>query len=485
MTATQTSGLESGMYCPSCEATFAEGELCPNDNTRLVKLETEDAMLGLVLDGRYTLVAKLGAGGMGAVYRATQHSVGRDVAVKVMAPNLVADPRAIKRFLREAKLASRFSHPNAVGVLDFGQTAEGVFFLVMELVEGESLADVLVRDPVLPMARIFRIATQVCDALDGAHAHQIVHRDLKPANVMVLAGGRDLVKVLDFGIAKSLVSQDTMMTHTGVVVGTPAFMAPEVATGSEIDVRADLYSLGCMLYQMAVGNLPFVAASLHEVMLMQHDQLPPPMYGVPEPFAAVVMKLLEKQRENRYPTAAATREALEAAENVMRDGRAATPLPFPSGETRILTVTPPTPSAVIATPTPPPIQPYVWPPTSTSVPQITPQRPLPPPGVRKAKSGRIVVIAVVVALVGAVGAYAIIRQTQSPDEEPPPPVATPMNTTAPPVVPDAMVVAVPAAAQDAGIEPDAAAAIDAGHHHKQSTTPHAGSGSAVEDNPPF
>ena len=313
MTLSSETMSEGPLYCPTCERTFASGEHCPDDATRLVSLETNDAMIGRVLDGRYTLISKLGVGGMGAVYRATQHSVGRDVAIKVIAPNLISNALAIKRFLREAKLASRLAHPNAVAVLDFGQTSDHVFYLVMELVEGRTLEQLLAVEPVLPLARVIRIGTQICDALEGAHALQIIHRDLKPANVMLLPSGRDLVKVLDFGIAKSLTANDTKMTTTGAAVGTPSFMPPEVATGDELDARADLYSLGCMLYLMATGTLPFVADSVQDVLWMQVAHEPKPMYGVPDPLAAIVLRLLEKDRDRRFPTAAATREALEAA----------------------------------------------------------------------------------------------------------------------------------------------------------------------------
>jgi serine/threonine protein kinase len=466
MTASATAS-DSGMYCPTCEATFEAGDYCPNDNTKLVKLEIEDPLLDRVLDGRYTLVAKLGHGGMGSVYRAAQHSVGRDVAIKLMAPNLVSDKNAIKRFLREAKLASSFSHPNAVGVMDFGQTDDGLFFLVMELVDGISLAEVLDADPVLPLARVVRIATQICDALESAHDHQIVHRDLKPANVMVLAGGRDLVKVLDFGIAKSLIASDTMMTHTGVVIGTPSYMSPEVATGREIDVRADLYSLGCMLYQMMTGMLPFVSTSTHEVMMMQHEQAPAPMFGVPDAYAAVVMRLLEKSRDLRFPSAAATRSALEQAA-ASRDStptltgsqasRATEIHAAVSAEARIVSRAP-----AVATPPPQLV--------------IHPRR----------KPSTVVAIFVVVALASAAAAFLIIKSIGHSESMALVPDAAVAITSA--VVIDATVLPSPIdAARVAAAPVDAREAIDAGRmsHHPPPARPGSGSGSgsATED-PPF
>jgi serine/threonine protein kinase len=310
------------LYCATCEAVFVAGELCPDDGTRLVRLSVPgDTLVGRDLDGRYTIGAKLGQGGMGAVYRARQHAMGREVAIKVVSPNLVKDAPTIKRFLREAKLASRLVHPNIVSVLDFGQTADGLFYLVMELVSGRTLHDLLAERGALGAERLVRIGSQICDALEGAHELPIIHRDLKPANIMVLATGRDLVKVLDFGLAKSL-SPDTTpttMTSAGALLGTPTFMPPEVATGSAVDHRADLYSLGCILYVIATGRPPFVSESIPELIAM-HGTVPAPRTtGVPASIAQVIDRLLAKNPGDRYPTAAALRDALEEGLAIARD----------------------------------------------------------------------------------------------------------------------------------------------------------------------
>ena len=224
---------------------------------------------------------------MGAVYRGSQHSVGRDCAIKVISPDLVSDPDVIKRFLREAKLASRLSHPNAVAVLDFGQTEDGVFYLAMELVTGRTLDQVFKAEKTFKPERVVRIGSQVCDALEGAHALQIVHRDLKPSNIMLLNRGRDLVKVLDFGLAKSLAPDQTSttMTNAGALLGTPAFMPPELALGQPCDGRADLYSLGCVLYLLGSGRLPFQSTSAHELIAMHGTEKAPAMTGVPPALA--------------------------------------------------------------------------------------------------------------------------------------------------------------------------------------------------------
>jgi serine/threonine-protein kinase len=258
---------------------------------------------------------KLGQGGMGAVYRCQQLGLGREVAIKVVSAHLVAETEVVKRFLREAKLASRLSHPNAVAVLDFNQTEDGLFYLVMELVSGNTLDKVLETDKIMKPERIVRIGTQVCDALEGAHALSIVHRDLKPSNIMLLSRGRDLVKVLDFGLAKSVApdQQNTTMTNAGALLGTPAFMCPELALGQPCDGRADLYSLGVVLYLMGTGRLPFISDSAHELIAMHASDDAPPMTGVPRALGAVVDRMLRKNPDDRFASAAEAREALEAA----------------------------------------------------------------------------------------------------------------------------------------------------------------------------
>jgi tRNA A-37 threonylcarbamoyl transferase component Bud32 len=302
-------------YCPTCERGFADGGTCPTDGSRLIRLGGQlDPMLGRELDGKYAIVEKLGQGGMGTVYRAEQRGLGREVAIKVLSAQRMSDPEVIKRFLREAKLASRLGHPNAVGVIDFGQAEDGTCYLVMELVTGRTLEQVLADEGPLAPGRLVRIAAQLCDALECAHALQIVHRDLKLANAMLLAGGRDFVKILDFGLAKSVATADaTALTTTGTVLGTPAYMSPELAHGRPCDGRADLYSLGVMLYVLGSGRLPFLASSPHEMIALHGSEPAPPMTGVPPGLARVVDRLLRKDPAERYPTAAAVRDALERA----------------------------------------------------------------------------------------------------------------------------------------------------------------------------
>ncbi len=287
--------------------------------------------IGRELDGRFTILEKLGQGGMGAVYRAHQRSVDREVAIKVVRLDLIANAEAIKLFLREAKLTSKLNHPNAVGVLDFGQTQDGVFYLAMELVRGRPLDQVLRDEGAMSAARVVRIGMQVCDALETAHAMSIVHRDLKPANIMLVESRRDFVKVLDFGLAKTLEAhRDVVFSdqelraipadqfQVTTMHGTPAFLPPERSTGGVYDARSDLYSLGCVLYLLASGELPFTAANAKELVAMHSTSRPKPLLTIPLTIASVIEKLLEKNPEARYQTAVETRDALEEA--AMIDG---------------------------------------------------------------------------------------------------------------------------------------------------------------------
>jgi serine/threonine protein kinase len=284
-------------------------------STRLI-WRRSDPLIGAVLDERFRIVAPLGTGGMGCVYRGVQLSVDRPVAIKVIAEQLSDDRATTKRFLREAKLLTAFSHPNIVHVFDFGQAETGELYLVMELLHGETLADVLARGK-LPPRMACEIAMQLCDALTAAHERGVVHRDLKPGNVILgdgpLAG---LVKVLDFGLAKTLESDHvttSSVTEIGAVLGTPLYMAPEAIGGAGADPRSDLYALGCMLYEMLAGTTPFDDPSVNVVLVRQLGE-PPPMLpdDVPIALCELVDELLAKDPDARPPSAIAVRARLDA-----------------------------------------------------------------------------------------------------------------------------------------------------------------------------
>lgn len=274
-----------------------------------------EALIGRVLADRYRVDSLLGLGAMGAVFRGCQLTLKRDVAIKILHPELLQDEQIAKRFEREAESAARLEHPNIVQVLEQGTTEDGFKFIVMQLLEGGELADRL-HEP-LPPAQATIWAIQIFAALEHAHSHGIIHRDLKPENVFVSHDhdGREVLKLVDFGIAKIVGGPDSgePMTKLGLVFGTPAYMSPEQATGVEIDERTDLYSAGVILYQMLAGAPPFRNDDPVALIRMQVSLDPPPLpEDVPAEIAGVVFKLLAKQREERFATAAECREVLEA-----------------------------------------------------------------------------------------------------------------------------------------------------------------------------
>ena len=259
---------------------------------------------GRVLAGRYKLIEQIGAGGMARVYRGVDDVLDRTVAVKVLAPPFDEDSAFVARFEREARAAAGLSHPGVVSVFDTG-SEDGIHFIVMEDVEGETLAAVIRQEGPLEPRRAAQIAREVCDALAAAHDKGLVHRDIKPGNVMVTPSG--VVKVMDFGIARALTGQT--LTRTGTTLGTAAYLSPEQAQGLPADGRSDLYSLGCTLYEMLtgqppfVGDLPVVVASRH---VTEEPQIPSRLRpGVPPALDAVVAKALAKDPSERYQDARA------------------------------------------------------------------------------------------------------------------------------------------------------------------------------------
>lgn len=305
-------------YCPTCDRTFAsELTLCPTDGGRLVRIG-EDPLLGRTLDERFRLDERIGSGGMGAVYRAWQLSVGRPVAVKVIRSQAVADEAAIKRFLREAQLASRLNHPHIVSIIDFGQTPDGLLYLVMELCAGRSLDELLRDEGPLSIARTIAIALQICDGLQSAHRQEIIHRDLKPSNLMQLEDGDDLVKILDFGLARSLSGDHSTITRSDVVLGTPTHLAPEVLRGQPFDVRSDLYALGVVVFTLLSGYIPYEAESV-DAILGLHITAPIPDLpaAFPPALNALVRRLLAKNPAERYASATQLKDALLAVRQTL------------------------------------------------------------------------------------------------------------------------------------------------------------------------
>ena len=280
-----------------------------------------------VLGGRYALCEVLGTGGMATVWRARDEVLGREVAVKVLSPQYAADPGFLARFGREARHAARLSHPRLVTVFDSG-VDETTPFIVMELVAGRTLRQVLDETGTLPAGEAVSIAAAVCEALEVAHAAGLVHRDIKPANIALTDGGE--VKVLDFGIARA--EGGTGVTGTAVVLGTAAYLSPEQASGRLAGPQADLYSLGCVLFEMLTGAPPFSADSAVGLAYRQvHDDPGPPSArrpGLPERLDQITARLLAKDPADRPPSAAAARAGLLTA----LSPEATSALALPAGE---------------------------------------------------------------------------------------------------------------------------------------------------------
>ncbi len=279
--------------------------------------ETEvDPLIGQVLSGRFEIIAPLGVGGMGRVYKAVQRPLGREVALKVLNPRYdgTRDPGFERRFFLEASMTSKLKHPNTITVHDYGRTDDGIYFIAMEYIEGETLQKVLAENGRLPWLRALYVAGQVARSLREAHKMGLVHRDLKPANVMLTSEGTggDTVKVLDFGLVKSFTPEKpkeddevdrTGLTQAGVLLGSPLYMAPEQARG-EADPRTDIYSLGILMFQTMAGRPPFVSKESIDVIVKHIREKPPELNSmVPEvPFEvnALVMKCLEKEPAARF-----------------------------------------------------------------------------------------------------------------------------------------------------------------------------------------
>ncbi len=274
-----------------------------------------DKLIGQTLDGRYFIEKKIGEGGMGVVFSARHAVIERPLAIKVLKREAMRDTATIRRFVQEAKAASRIGHPNIVDVTDFGTTPDGMTYSVMEFVPGQTLGTALRLGAPFPAMRALRITAQIARALGAAHDKGIVHRDLKPENVFLLDrdGRQDFVKIVDFGIAKvtppSGKPAEPRLTRAGSVFGTPEYMAPEQAAGrNDTDGRVDIYALGVILYEMICGRVPHRGDSMVRTLAMQMlDPIEPPSKVRPDleiapDLEAIVLHALAKKREQRYQT---------------------------------------------------------------------------------------------------------------------------------------------------------------------------------------
>jgi eukaryotic-like serine/threonine-protein kinase len=285
---------------------------------------TDDPLIGKVLSDRYRIVRKIGEGGMGAVYQAEHALIEKKIALKILFQDLTRRPDLIARFLQEAKSASRIGHENVIDISDFGQSPEGLVFIAMEYLDGQDLGKMLKKTGAMQWTRARPILMQIAKGLRAAHGSGIIHRDMKPENIYLIQreGRPDFVKVLDFGIAK-IINADEMggpaLTQTGMIFGTPEYMSPEQAQGSPPDHRVDIYAVGCIMYHMLTGHVPFTADNFMGILTKHLLEAPvaprkrrPDLEIMPD-VEAICLKAMEKDRDKRFPDMDALYRALGAA----------------------------------------------------------------------------------------------------------------------------------------------------------------------------
>jgi tRNA A-37 threonylcarbamoyl transferase component Bud32 len=307
-------------------------EFCPRDGSALpasqaAKDAAVDPILDTTIDGRYAIESRLGEGGMGVVYKARHVLIDKPVAIKILRKEAAQDTAAVQRFIQEAKSASKINHSNIVDITDFGVLADGHAYFVMEFLQGQTLAQVIAEGGPIEPARVCTIASQVARGLHAAHQKGIVHRDLKPENIFLLEreGQKDFVKIVDFGIAK--VGGGQKLTQVGMVLGTPEYMSPEQATGQETDHRVDQYALGCIMYEMLTGVVPFLGERPAQTLTKHvfEPVLSPkkrkPDLKISATIDAVVMRTLAKKPDQRFPSMRELEQALSKIDADSKGGR--------------------------------------------------------------------------------------------------------------------------------------------------------------------
>jgi serine/threonine protein kinase len=306
-------------YCPLCEKSYGDDvEVCTLDGAALRDSRpNRDTLSGKVIKGRYRVLEKLGEGGMGTVYLAEQVAISRKVALKILRPDYTSDQEFVRRFRQEAKLAASFSHRNVVTVFDFDQADDGSLYIVMEYVDGESLADVIRNGP-MDISRGLQLAAQIADGLNAAHRAGVIHRDVKPENIMVVGEGEE-IKLMDFGIARLRDTGATSrLTRAGTIMGTPAYMAPEQIEGQEVSERTDIYAFGIVLYEILSGTVPFRAPTPGAVLIKHLQETAVPLRklrsDVPVLVERVVIQALQKDPANRPARMEEVVQALKRAQ---------------------------------------------------------------------------------------------------------------------------------------------------------------------------
>ena len=357
-------GRDVWRICTQC-GLRGDDVICPDCGVELETIREQTSFPGRLWPGhlirdQYDVGALVGVGGMGAVYRGRHRITRQDVGIKVLWSDLAENTAEVRRFTREARAASVLTHPNTVRVYDFGRDDHsGAIFMIMEFLEGQKLSDTLRESPVMEPERAVTILAQVCKSLEEAHRKGIVHRDLKPDNIFLqdVPGERDFVKVLDFGLAKFVtgdVERDSL-TRSGYVVGSPEYMAPEQAIGSDVGPAADIYAAGIMLYEMLSGDLPFDAETTAQVLRKHIMESPPKLPNLPgaqitPALERVVMRCLAKDPADRPPSADALRSLLlQAFDRRRREPSAPViPLVFEDGDTTLVAIPKPIEADVVA-----------------------------------------------------------------------------------------------------------------------------------------
>lgn len=448
-------------YCDVCHSTYPpDFTTCPRDQA--VLRSATELQPGMVIRNKYEIQERIGSGGMATVYRARHLVFNEPRAIKVVSSRLVEDESFLKRFRNEAVVTRKLQHPNAVRVEDMDTMEDGRPFIVMELVEGQSLRKIIEEQGPLAPARALEITRQVASALGAAHAIGIVHRDIKPDNIVIMThDGKDTVKVLDFGIAKlrDTGGADTAnytATQTGMLIGTPQYISPEQASGKsgeQLDGRSDIYSLGIVLYQMLTGRLPFESDTPMGIV-MQHMQTPPPLpetvrpdVKLGAPTTQLLLKCLEKDPAKRFQM------AQELVASIPPPGNSET------GDTKLMMASPYASQrnlAAITTPTAVKTVPAAQAPpaAAAAAPARAPAKSASSPA-GSSNAGKWIATAVVVLLI-AVGAYIFLGRHKAPVpasvQNNPQPVATQPETAAPPPA------VTPSPAQAEPSQPPAAAA---------------------------
>ncbi len=315
--------LVTGKVCPSCKLKYSpEMERCPVDNS-LLAVVRRDPFIGKLIADKYQIVEVLGMGGFATVYKAEQKGLRRSVAIKILHAEFVDKPDKIRRFQHEAESISTLVHPNVAAVYDYGVLPEGQPYLAMELAPGTTLSSVLSECKRFDSERALKIFLQACDGIAAAHAMGLIHRDIKPSNILLdkAEDGTETVKILDFGLAKVVSDESGSREHltmTGEVLGTPAYMSPEQCTGGPIDFRTDIYSFGCVMYEVLSGRLPIEGDNSYEMMNKHINEAPVSLSksgaAVPPRMVKIVAKALEKDPADRFEDFDDLKDALRGLE---------------------------------------------------------------------------------------------------------------------------------------------------------------------------